>query len=97
MMEMVFWLTAMTLLKGWFKSSLTGMSEPLLWAKGERPVTDEAVDGGGSHQERASDVACHRLACGDVLKKRKGAAAEMALHCSKNDVKRGCVAVNQRL
>src|ERR1700733_625993 len=97
MMEIVFWLTAMTLLKGWFKSSLMRVPGPLPWAKGKRLVADEAVDGGGSHQERASNVACHGLAGGDVLKKRKGTGAKMALHCIKNNVKRGCVAVDQRL
>ena len=51
-MEMVFWLTAMTLLKGWFKSSLMGVSGPLPWAKGKRLVADEAVDGGGPEIHR---------------------------------------------
>ena len=87
----------MTLLKDWFKSSLTGLSKPLSWSKGKCSVTDEAVDGGGSDQERAGNIACHSLASGDLLKKSKRAGSKMTLHCIEKDVKRGCVVVNQRL
>jgi hypothetical protein len=44
-MEIVFWLTAMKLLKGWFKFSLTVTLGRVLDAEGDLLVADEAVDG----------------------------------------------------
>src|SRR5271163_431439 len=93
MMEIVLWLTAMTLLKGWLKSSLRRFSG----AEGNLLVADEAVDGGDANYDRAGNIAGHRLARCDVLKERKGTAAQMVFHYTEKNVERCRVAVNCRL
>src|ERR1700722_2396038 len=97
MIEIVFWLTAMTLLMDWFKFSLTVRLGRILDAEGDLLVADEAVDGGNTDHNRTGNIASHSLAGRDALKKDKRVAAEMAFHCAEKNVKRGCMVMDQGL
>jgi hypothetical protein len=91
MMEMVFWLTAMTLLKGCLKSSLKARLSHFPGSEGDLLVTDEAVDGGDANHKGADNMAGHSLAGRDVLKERKGGGRPDGVSGAEINVKRGSV------